>query len=61
MNRRSLVKNLLAGAGTAALLPARRVLGAELAHLDVKDPAAVAKGYVEDAGRVDTKKYPAFA
>lgn len=61
MNRRSLIKNLLAGAGSGALLAAQRVLGGELARLDVKDPAAASKGYVEDAGRVDAKKYPAFA
>jgi len=60
MNRRLLVKNLLAAAGGAALLPARHVMGAQSAHLDVQDPAAVSKGYVEDAGRVDAKKYPAF-
>ena len=60
MNRRSLVKNLLAGAGSAALLGRRHALAAEAARLDVKDPAAVAKGYVEDAGRVDAQKYPAF-
>ena len=60
MNRRSLIKNCLAAAGTAGLFSARRSGGAELAHLDVKDPAAVAKGYVEDAGRADQKKYPAF-
>ena len=46
VNRRSLVKTLL--------------LGADLPHLDVKDPAAAAQGYVEDAARVDSKKYPAF-
>jgi len=27
------------------------------ATLDVKDPAAIAVGYVEDASKVDTKKY----
>lgn len=29
--------------------------------LDEKDPQAVALGYVADAKRVDTKKYPKFA
>ena len=31
-----------------------------MAKLDVNDPAAVALGYVEDASRVDLKKYPGF-
>ena len=30
-------------------------------QLDEKDPQAVALGYVADAGRVDTKKYPKYA
>jgi hypothetical protein len=33
---------------------------AEAPHLDVKDPAAVAVGYVENAGQIDLKKYPAY-
>jgi High potential iron-sulfur protein len=61
VNRRSLIKNLLLGAGAAALLPARPASSADLPHLDVKDPAAVAQGYVEDAAQVNPKKYPAFA
>jgi hypothetical protein len=60
MNRRSLIKNFLVGAGSTALLATQRALAAELAHLDVKDPAAIAKAYVEDAGKVDEKKYPGF-
>jgi hypothetical protein len=62
ITRRVLVKNL-AGAAIAAsaasLLP-RRLPAAEAPHLDVKDPAAVAVGYVEDANRVDPKKYPTY-
>ena len=60
VNRRSLIKNFLLGAGGAALLPARRANSAELPRLDVKDPAAVSQGYVEDAAQVDPKKYPTF-
>jgi High potential iron-sulfur protein len=60
MNRRSLIKHFLFGAGGVALLPVRGVIGADLAHLDVKDPAAVSLGYTEDATRVDAKKYPTF-
>lgn len=61
VHRRSLIKNFLLAAGAAGLLPARRSFGAELPHLDVKDPAAVSQGYVEDVARVDLKKFPKFA
>ncbi len=57
--RRSLMKKLAMAAVTAAL-PTRRSPAAEPSHLDVKDPAAVAVGYVEDAQQVDPKKYPAY-
>jgi High potential iron-sulfur protein len=59
VDRRTLNKTFLLIAG-AALLPARHSRAADLPHLDIKDPAAVAQGYVEDADRVDAKKYPAF-
>ncbi len=49
----------LALAAAAAALPCGRSRGAD-AKLDVNDPAARTLGYVEDAGRVDAKKYPAF-
>ena len=60
VNRRSLVKNLAAAAAAAAVFPAGRSRSAESPHLDVKDSAAVAVGYVENATQVDAKKYPAF-
>jgi hypothetical protein len=45
------------GAGSAAW-----ATGASAqAKLDEKDPQAVALGYVHDAARVDTKKFPKFA
>jgi hypothetical protein len=47
-------------AGAAALIKVRQARAADLPRLDVKDPAAVAHGYVEDATRVDPKKYPAY-
>jgi hypothetical protein len=59
LSRRTLVKTLplaIAVAGFAA----RQSRGAEPQKLDVKDPAAVALGYVESAAQVDLKKYPAF-
>lgn len=60
VTRRSLVKSLGMAAAVAVALPARRSQAAEPPHLDVKDPAAVAVGYVENAGQVDPKKYPAY-
>jgi hypothetical protein len=58
-NRRTVVKSLAAAAG-ASILSSRQSRSAELPHLDVKDPAAVKLGYIEDAGRVDAKKFPAY-
>ena len=60
LSRRVLVKNLSLAAGLSAALPLRLTHGAEAAHLDVKDPAASALGYVENASQVDIKKYPGF-
>jgi High potential iron-sulfur protein len=59
MTRRTLVKNLGVAAAATALMPLG-LQAAEAPHLDVKDPAAVAVGYVENAGRTDPKKYPAY-
>lgn len=50
----------LAIVGLAAVLPVGRPRAAVPLHLDVKDPAAQAQGYVEDAAQVEAKKYPAF-
>lgn len=59
LSRRAAVKSLTAAAATA--LVARRVLAAETAQkLDVRDPAAVALGYVENAAKVDARKYPQY-
>jgi High potential iron-sulfur protein len=60
LNRRSLVKSLAASAATLAIFRGVKAGAAELPHLDVKDPKAVAVGYVEDANQVDVKKYPTF-
>ncbi|MBN8510297.1 MAG: high-potential iron-sulfur protein [Burkholderiales bacterium] len=45
-------------AGSAAFAPTVR---AQAARLDEKDPQAVALGYVADAAKVDTKKFPKYA
>jgi len=65
VTRRVVVKHLAvaagaAAAGAAAALPYGRARAAEAKRLDVKDPAAVALGYVLDAGQVDIKKYPSY-
>ncbi len=60
LTRRAMVRSLAVAAAIAAALPLRQTRGAEAARLDVKDPAAVALGYVENAGQVDAKKYPDY-
>jgi hypothetical protein len=61
LSRRELVKTLTLGAVASATVAASRTRSAEPAKLDVHDPAALALGYVEDASRVDLKKYPRYA
>ena len=58
--RSAVVKNLSMAAGLTVVLPWRRARSAEPGRLDIKDPAAVALGYVESASQVDIKKYPIF-
>ena len=60
VTRRLLVKNLSLAAAVSAGLYSRRSGSDELKRLDVKDPAAVALGYVESASQVDLKKYPDY-
>jgi hypothetical protein len=60
VTRRTLVKALGAAAAVTALLPPRQSQAAEPPHLDVKDPAALKLGYVENASQIDLKKYPAY-
>jgi hypothetical protein len=59
--RREVLKSMGLAAGVSAVLPCPRARSAEPKRLDVKDPAAVALGYVEDAAQIDPKKYPQFA
>jgi hypothetical protein len=61
VTRRLLVKNLSVAAAASAGLFSSRSRGDELERLDVKDPGAIAVGYVENASQVDLKKYPAYA
>ncbi len=60
LTRRAVIKSLGLAAGVSAALPWRPAQGAEPTRLDVKDPAAIALGYVLNASQVDTKKYPAY-
>jgi len=60
VTRRALVKNIVIAAAAATVLPRRTSSAAETPRLDVKDPAAVALGYVENAEKVDAKKYPSY-
>jgi hypothetical protein len=60
MNRRSLLNSLGQAAAAVAVFRGSNARAAELPHLDAKDPAAVALGYVENATEVDAKKYPAY-
>ena len=53
--RRVFLMTLAASSGTVATLAQAQTM------LDEKDAAAVAVGYVADAKRVDTKKYPKYA
>ena len=60
ITRRALVKNFAIAAGAVAVLPRRTWSAAETPRLDVKDPVAKARGYVEDAQQLDVKKYPSY-
>ena len=60
VTRRAIVKNLSAAALMSGALPARPSLCAEPVRLDVKDPAAIALGYVLNVAQVDSKKYPQY-
>jgi hypothetical protein len=58
VSRRDVVKALSLGVAVGGLPAVTR--GADPEKLDVKDPAAVALGYVENAAKVDGKKFPRY-
>lgn len=62
LNRRKLLKNVIAGivALPAAGLIREAAAADALPHLDEKDPTAVALGYVHDAKKVDAAKAPQY-
>ena len=60
VTRRVVLKGMSWVAGASAAWVWRASPGAEPNRLDVKDPAAVAQGYVENVSQVDAKKFPQF-
>lgn len=60
LTRRNVFKNLSIAAVISADLLWRPTRGAAPEQLDVKDPAAVALGYVLKVAEVDVKKYPDY-
>jgi hypothetical protein len=61
LTRREAAKQLaLAALIPTAVLGGRQARGAEPARLEVKDPAAIAQAYVENAAQVDLKQYPQY-
>jgi High potential iron-sulfur protein len=60
ITRRVVVQNLSLAAALSAAPPWRQTQSAAPRRLDVKDPAAIALGYVENVAQVDVKKYPDY-
>src|SRR5271156_5966390 len=62
VTRRAVVKTLGVAAGISVALPWRhtQAQAAKPQRLDVKDPAAIAQGYVLNAAQIDAKKYPQY-
>lgn len=56
--RRTVVKNLAFAAGAVAL--SYQATNAAEPRLEVKDPAAMARGYVEHADQINVEKYPSY-
>jgi hypothetical protein len=61
VSRRTLLRRLAAAASIVGGFRMHPALASDPVPLDPKDPAAVALGYVEDAGSVDGKKFPTYA
>jgi hypothetical protein len=62
ISRRDALKQLSLVAGVCAGLPAvETAQAAELPHVKPDDPTAVALAYVDDASKVDPKKFPTYA
>jgi hypothetical protein len=59
ISRRGFVQSVCL-ATTVGALSIRDAMSDELPRLDVKDPAAMAVGYVENASEVNVRKYPAY-
>ena len=60
VTRRALIRGLLIAGATTAMAAPRRSFAQSAPHVDVKDPAALAVGYVENISQLDLKKYPGY-
>ena len=60
VTRRTLIRTLLVSGAITAMAAPRRSLAQAAPRVDVKDPAALAVGYVENVSRIDLKKYPNY-
>lgn len=61
LSRRDALKKLAVLVGAAGVAGgARRAAAAELPHLDMKDPNAVALAYHDDASQVDPKQFQTY-
>jgi hypothetical protein len=54
------MRTIALAVAASPVLASRQSQAAEPPHLDVKDPAAIAVGYVEKVTQVDLKKYPSY-
>ena len=55
-----LLRGLLIGSAIAAAAAPRRSFAQAAPHVDVKDSAAVAVGYIENVNQIDLKKHPDY-
>jgi hypothetical protein len=60
VTRRTLLRGLLIGSAIAAAAAPRRSFAQAAPHVEVKDSAAVAVGYIENVNQIDLKKHPDY-
>ncbi len=60
VTRRKLISALLFGGAITTLASPRRSFSQVAQRVDVKHPAALAVGYVENVNQVDLKKFPSY-
>ncbi len=59
-SRRALIRGLLVGSAITSMAAPRRSFAQSAPRVDVKDPTALAVGYVENISQLDLKKYPGY-